>query len=395
MTGQTSGIDDDPYVWQQQGQIDQGDPQEVDFENPARAFFDGMADFVKELDEEGTQSPEGTVAYVLGQSMGELIESTTGPNPAIAIGAGEAQATSIQQSFQGTEGYNTFVQLIMDKSEGMNAPAGTFNGLSLRKCDLARALAAIMVEQARGCRSYFAIYSYDSAGYVEWAGPSNDYDGALDFLLASNSTAFIPGGEALQSAGMQYALDGMRGGIQTDDGTTVPIDRAVTIAFSDSCYDWARQHWMALDWQTNEPLDKLLRAYGPVFYVGVGSFGREDQIIPYYGGVMRNTGGGQDYSARSYRSRGGTELGQWVYFPGTMRLQAEDCYSAAAGLNLPKEVRGGANRPSIPRWPHVGVEMEQFFKAVMLAPDRGDGMMHLAGTFAELVQLTNPDGDYN
>ena len=50
MSGQTSGgYEDDPYVWQQQGQIDQGDPQEVDFENPARAFFDGMADFRKRV----------------------------------------------------------------------------------------------------------------------------------------------------------------------------------------------------------------------------------------------------------------------------------------------------------------------------------------------------------
>ena len=38
--------------------------------------------------------------------------------------------------------------------------------------------------------------------------------------------------------------------------------------------------------------------------------------------------------------------------------------------------------------------MEEFFKAVMLAPDRADGMITLAGTFADLVCMTHPDGDY-
>ena len=395
MSGQTGGYEDDPYVWVQQGKVATSDPKEVDFENPARAFFDGMADFILDMDKEGRRSPEGTRTFIMGEGVGSLIESTAGPNPALAIGAGEAQAVTEALSFVGKEGYNTFVQLIMDKSEGMNAPAGTFNGMSLRKCDLARALAAIMVEQARSCRSYFAIYSYDTAGQVEWAGPSNDYDGALDYLLASNSTAFIPGGDALQSAGMQFAIDGCRGGIPVDGGESMVIDRAVTISFSDTCYDWSRQHWQTPDWQTGEPLDKVLRDMGPVFYVGVGSTGREDQIVPYYGGVMRNTGGGQDYSASSYTSRSGTQISSWVYFPGTMRLQAEDCYSSYAGMSLPKEVRPSRNRPSIPKWPHEGVDMLQFFKAVMLAPDRGDGMMHLAGSFGAMVRLTHPDGDYS
>jgi len=204
MSGQTGGYEDDPYVWVQQGKVAVSDPKEVDFENPARAFFDGMADFILDMDKEGRKSPEGTRTFIMGEGVGSLIESTAGPNPALAIGAGEAQAVTEALSFVGKEGYNTFVQLIMDKSLGMNAPAGTFNGMSLRKCDLARALAAIMVEQARSCRSYFAIYSYNTAGYVEWAGPSNDYDGALDYLLASNSTAFIPDGDAFTVCG--YAI---------------------------------------------------------------------------------------------------------------------------------------------------------------------------------------------
>jgi len=337
--------------------------------------------------------PKAT-AFIMGQGAGELVESTAGPNPALAIGSGEAQATTIADSFTGADGYNTFVQLIVDKSEGMNAPAGTWRGITLKKWDLARTLAAIMVAQARNCEAHFAIYSFDESGHVEWAGPSNDYDGAIDYLLSANSTAFIPSGDACQGAGMRYAIAGMRGGIVTENGTSEPIDRAVTISFSDTCYDWARQHWMTKDIQTHTPVDMWLREKGPVYYVGMGAFGAADQIIPYYGGVMRNTGGGSDYSASSYRGRSGTQNNQWVYFPGTMRLQAEDCYSKQAGLSLPQK-SGGSGRPTIPKWPHDGVDMQQFFKAVLMAPDRGDAMIHLAGTFGELVRMTDPDGDYS
>tara|TARA_B110000902_G_scaffold265684_1_gene350702 strand:+ start:1169 stop:2356 length:1188 start_codon:yes stop_codon:yes gene_type:complete len=395
MSGQTGSIDDDPYVFIKKGQQAVGDPTAVDFVNPVRAFFDGMADFIKTKDTEGTKSNEGNTAFIMGQGAGELVESTAGPNPALAIGAGEAQASAPTDSLQGADGYNTFVQLIVDKSEGMNAPAGTWMGMTLSKWDLARTLAAIMVSQAKNCEAHFAIYSFNSSGYVEWAGPSDKHDECIEWLLSSNSTAFVPGGDACQGAGMALAIEGMRGGIIGADGKSTRIDRAVTISFSDTCYDWARQHWMTKDeGDTYKPLDMWLREKGPVFYVGMGAFGMADQTIPYYGGVMRNSGGGNDYGSSDYRARAGTGISDWVYFPGTMRLQAEDCYSKQAGLSLPQK-SGGSGRPTIPKWPHEGVDMQQFFKAVLMAPDRGDAMIHLAGTFGDLVRMTDPEGDYS
>ena len=394
MSGQTGGNDDNPYIFTRESQIPTNDPEMVEFQNPAAAFFAGMADFVKVLSFASSQAPQGQTTYVMGQSQGELIESTTGPNPAIAIGSGEAQATSMAPSIVGDEDYNTFVQLIVDRSEGMNAVAGTFNGATLLKCDLARALAAIVVSQCQASLSHFALYSFNEVGHIDWAGPSNDYEGALEYLLGTNSQAFVPSGQALHSSGVQTAMDAMKGGIPTDDGQTVAIDRAVTILFSDTCYDWYRQHWATLDFETNTPQDQYLRSYGPVFYVGVGSQGREDQIIPYFGGVMRNTGGGRDYNSSGYRGR--LAVGDWAYFPGTMRLQAEVAYSQAAGIPVNYAVNPSRTVISgLTVWPHDGPNMGEFFKAVMLAPDRGDGMISLAGTFAALVRLTHPDGDYN
>ncbi len=402
MSGQTGGADDNPYIFTRQSQIPTNDPQMVEFQNPAAAFFAGMADFVKVLTFKGSEAPEGQNVYVMGQSQGELIESTTGPNPAIAIGSGEAQATAMSPAVTGDTSYNTFVQLVMDRSEGMNQVAGTFNGTTLLKCDLARALAAIVVAQCKSSKSHFALYSFNEVGHVDWPGPSDDYDGALEFLLGSNSQAFVPetrsiSGEIIAGhepgSGCQTACDYMFSGFDLE-GNRLNIDRAVSIVFSNQCYNWPMQHWDSLEFNNNVPLDQYMRSYGPVFYVGIGSQNFEDQIIPYFGGTMRNTGGGQDYDSGSYR--GTIATGEWTYFPGTMRLQAEVGYSKAAGIDLPMAVRPSSVVISgLPVWPHTGPDMGQFFKAVMLAPDRGDGMITLAGTFAALVRLTHPDGDYN
>ena len=395
MSGQTGGTDDNPYVFTEQiGRQNMGDPEMINFKNPATAFFDGMADFVRVMKTRPANEQIGTTAFIMGQSQGEFKEDTAGPNPGLAIAAREAQARSSMIIPTQTEEYNTLVSIIMDRSVGMDNVAGTYNGQTMLLWDLGRALAAIAVEQCRATKSHFCLFSYSWTGYVDWPGPSDDYDGAIEFLLGSNSQAFVPSGQALHSSGCQIACDGMKGGIPTPDGERLKIDRAVTICFSDTCYDWYRQHWATLEFENNVPLDQYMRSYGPVFYVGVGSQNFEDQIIPYFGGTMRNTGGGQDYDSGSYR--GTIATGEWTYFPGTMRLQAEVGYSKAAGIDLPMAVRPSSVVISgLPVWPHKGPDMGQFFKAVMLAPDRGDGMISLAGTFAALVRLTHPDGDYN
>ena len=429
MSGQSGGFDDNPWITTERIQQPTGDAKEIEFVNPAKAFFDGMADFIKELDQIPDETPQGQTGFIMGQSLGELVPSTAGPNPALAIGAGEAQAIAMMPAIDTEETDRTYVQLIMDRSEGMADVAGTWKGITLMKSDLARALAAIAVEQCRATRSYFGLFSYDNAGHMDWPGPSNDYDGAIEYLLGSNSQAFVPTPSQAgnQSSGCQKAALRMQGGVPDPDGKMVPIDRAVTIIFTNTCYDWMRQHWQTRELVTRQPLDLFLREYGPVFYVGLAEQNRPEQAIPYFGGVMRNPaggrsgqgrrgdwgGGGQRLTPGSNLFKGGyyqpkqnyggglargesieLKLGDWTYFPGTMRLQCEYAWTKLNGVTLPCEVRGGS-KPSIPYWPHEGVEMGEYFKSVMLAPDRADGMIALAGTFAELCRLTHPDGDYD
>ena len=399
MSGQTGAADDNPYVFTEQvGRRNMGDPNLIEFENPAAAFFDGMADFVRVMKIRPAQEQVGTRTYLMGQSQGEFKEDSAGPNPGLAIAAREAQARAAMIIPTQTEEYNTLVSIIMDRSIGMDNVAGTYNGQTMLLWDLGRALAAIAVEQCRATKSYFCLFSYSWVGYVDWPGPSNDYDGAIEYLLGSNSQAFVPetrdGGAAGHepSAGCQTACDYMFSGTDLE-GNSLEINRAVTIVFSNQCYNWPMQHWDSLEFNNNTPLDQYMRSKGPVYYVGVSPTGggREDQIIPYFGGVMRNTGGGRtssqdplynDYQPHYYINEDHSlpydplgRGGEWVYFPGTMRLAAEVCWSRAQGISITSS-RSHSDGNELPEtWPH-------------------HGMIPLAGTFADLVCMTHPDGDY-
>lgn len=417
MSGQTGVNEDNPYIFTESVISHQGDPQLMEFKNPAAAFFDGMADFIRVMKTKPDRAQSGTTSFIMGQSQGELRPDTTGPNPGIAIGAREAQARNTMIIPTPTSEYNTLVTIIMDRSIGMTGVAGTYAGQTMLKWDLGRALAAIAVEQCRATKSHFCLFSYSWTGFVDWPGPSDDYKGAINYLLGSNSQAFLPesrpgdvaGHEP--SAGCQTACNYMFSGVDLE-GNELNIDRSVTIVFSNQCYNWPMQHWDSLEFNNNIPLDQYMRSKGPVYYVGISPSGggREDQIIPYFGGVMRNTGGGRtssqdseysDYKPRAYETQDNRLPydamgvgGDWVYFPGTMRLAAEVLWSRASGKDITSLQFHDDGNELPTEWPHEGVDMGEFFKAVMLAPDRDDGMISLAGTFADLVCMTHPDGDY-
>ena len=72
MSGQTGGTDDNPYVFTEQiGRQNMGDPEMINFKNPATAFFDGMADFVRVMKTRPANEQIGTTAFIMGQSQGE------------------------------------------------------------------------------------------------------------------------------------------------------------------------------------------------------------------------------------------------------------------------------------------------------------------------------------
>ena len=349
MSSNIGEFDDDPYTWEGRKDKGGGKNRTIKYKNPVANFYEQEApEFVEEL--KATRFPKapiGTLPFQPSMGAGVLKEDTTGPKPGLAIGAQEAQASTHIISPTGESGKNTFIQICVDVSGSMSAAAGTYQGQSLSRTDVARACVAIMLAQAKAGGDHFALYAFDSNGYIEWPGPTQQYEEALNWLTSIDSDAFYTRGCTNQHAGLQIMVDGCRDGIQNEKGETEPIDRAVTILLSDECFNWSRECWHAKDRVTGTPLDASLRSMGPVYYVGIGSEREASGFVAGYGGTITRSGG----TSRKEK--------------GTMVEAAEKHYK--------------------------GTDMSKYFMFCCLAADNDDGLMSLAGTFAQLCRMSQEE----
>ena len=346
MSGQTSNFSNDPYTFVEFDDDKGGKNKFIEYENPVANFYEREApDFVEEL--KATRYPKapiGTLPFEPSMGAGLLKEDTTGPKPGLAIGSREAQASTTIISPIGDTGKNTFIQICVDVSGCMGAGAGTYRGMGMSRTDVARACVAVMLAQAKAGGDHFALYAFDTNGYVEWPGPSQNYEEAINWLTSIDSDAFYHRGGTQQHAGLQVMVDGCRSGIQNEKGETEPIDRAVTILLTDECFNWDRECWNSKDRISSRPLDACLREMGPVYYVGIGAESEATWFVPSYGGRDPNTN---------------------TKHKGTMVQQAEAHYK--------------------------GVDMDDYFMFCCLSEDTDDGLMHLCGTFAQMCRMTQDD----
>ena len=350
MSGQISNFDNDPYTFQERADKGSGKNKIIRYKNPVANFYEREApEFVEEL--KATRFPKapiGTTPFQPSMGAGVLKEDTTGPKPGLAIGSQEAQASDWIITPIGESGKNTFIQICVDVSGSMGAGAGTYQGLPMHRTDVARACVAVMLAQAKAGGDHFALYAFNTRGYVEWPGPSQNYDEAINWLTSIDSDAFHWRGGTQQRAGLQIMIDGCRSGIPNERGETEPIDRAVTILLTDEKFDFDRECWHTRDRISGKPLDSVLRDMGPVYYVGIGSESQADWFVPAYGGKKIDK-----------------TTGKTKYFGGTMAKAAESHYK--------------------------GADMAPYFMFCCLEEDRDDGLMHLCGTFAQMCRMTQED----
>ncbi len=343
MSGNTTSFSNDPYTFVENDDKGSGKNKYMQYANPVANFYEREApEFVEEL--KATRFPKapiGTLPFQPSMGAGVLKEDTTGPKPGLAIGSREAQASTSIVSPVGDTGKNTFIQICVDVSGSMGAGAGTYQGQGMSRTDVARACVAVMLAQAKAGGDHFALYAFDTRGYVEWPGPSQNYDECINWLTSIDSDAFFHRGGTQQRAGLQVMVDGCRSGIENEKGETEPIDRAVTILLTDECFDFDRECWNTKDRITNRPLDAMLREMGPMYYVGIGGESEASWFVPSYGGRDPNTG-------QTYK--------------GTMVEKAETHYK--------------------------GADLSPYFMFCCLSSDDADGLMHLCGTFAQMCRMT-------
>ena len=192
MSGPTSNFSNDPYTFVEFDDDKGGKNKFIEYENPVANFYEREApDFVEEL--KATRYPKapiGTLPFEPSMGAGLLKEDTTGPKPGLAIGSREAQASTTIISPIGDTGKNTFIQICVDVSGSMGAGAGTYRGMGMSRTDVARACVAVMLAQAKAGGDHFALYAFDTNGYVEWPGPSQNYEEAINWLTSIDSDAF-------------------------------------------------------------------------------------------------------------------------------------------------------------------------------------------------------------
>lgn len=185
---------------------------------------------------------------------------------------------------RGTDGMNSFINIIVDVSTSMRKKACTYKGEKMTRCDIARYVAALLVRMAQITDSHFGIYGFGKGGYVEWKGsPSRDYDGAIDWLttwtdpypdpLAArynmpSITPLAPRDNATNlDQGLRVCIDTLKG---------IKVDQCVTLMVTDVGADTGslllKRDCLGVNYEeTGKSLDLVLRSAGPLFYCFVES----------------------------------------------------------------------------------------------------------------------------
>ena len=252
------------------------------FVNPLRDMFEDIAP-PYEPQPKGKIYPEvpgGLRNWYPGMGFKGIKEETFIPKPF----PGEPKQETTRIIPRGTDGMNSFINIIVDVSTSMRAEACTYKGEKMTRCDIARYVTALLVRMAQITDSYFGIYSFGSGGYVEWKdSPSRDYDGAVDWLTTwtdpysdplaaqynmASITPLAPRDNATNlDQGLRVCIDTLKG-IKVDQCVTV----MVTDVGADTGYRALQRECLGVNYgDTGKSLDAVLRSVGPLFYCFVES----------------------------------------------------------------------------------------------------------------------------
>lgn len=271
--------DENPFVFFAEGELINQGLERVSPPSPIRAIYEQMAPLIIRSPpaKRYPQEPSGVAGFnILTDPLSALMPTSAVPDPIIGI----TTQRTMRPTVQGKEGMATHLNIVVDISGSMSNPenGGTCygfapSGFPLGGVDVALVVVAMMVGQASLSGDTFAIYEYNTGANVVWEGPSQDYSGCLDYLLADYSPGdrnrpFAPGGGTNMGAGLNLLGQTMG---QYD------FDQSVTVVIGDGSYpstDRVRSEILEPSYEYN---DRQIREMGPLFYVIIGSEAMEEQ----------------------------------------------------------------------------------------------------------------------
>ena len=279
-----------------------GGPTTFTTNGPDFEFDDDDHDFVSPLDyfiaeiappyvpapkaQKYPEIPIRTTDWDVSQGTKPAIKSTLVPFPFPGVGP----AMKVDQPVpRGTEGLNTAILIMVDRSGSMDSRAFPVEGRQLTRIEVARGLICALIRLAQNQGDHFAVLSYGSAKYTEWpqspAGNLNswkmslskDYDAAFDYFSQYRAENFVSGMPppvpCTDGTDHSFAVEGL---VEKLRGTG--IDSMVSFVITDDFYNASSlfSGFFSEDPVSQIPRDTILRRNeSTVYYFGIDNKGSE------------------------------------------------------------------------------------------------------------------------
>lgn len=290
MSGISSSASGGPTTFTQPGPDFEFDDDDHDFVNPLEYFIAEIAPpyVPAPKAQKYPEVPIRTTDWDVSQGTKPAIKSTLVPFPFPGVGP----AMKVDQPVpRGTEGLNTAILIMVDRSGSMTGNAFPVEGRNLDRIAVARGLICALIRLAQNQGDHFAVLSYGSAKYTEWpqspAGNLNswkislskDYDAAFNYFSQYQVADFVSSGgmpppvPCTDGTDHSFAVEGL---VEKLRGTG--IDSAVSFVITDDFYNANSlfSGFFSPDPKSGIARDTLLRRNdSTIYYFGIDNKGAE------------------------------------------------------------------------------------------------------------------------
>lgn len=288
MSGISSAASGGPCNFSAPGPDFEFDDDEHDFVNPLEYFIAEIAPpyVPAPKAQKYPEVPIRTTDWDVSQGTKPAIKSTLVPFPFPGVGP----AMKVDQPIpRGTDGLNTAIIIMVDRSGSMTSNAFPVEGRSLNRIEVARGLVCALIRLAQNQGDHFAVLSYGSSKYTEWpqSPPGNlaswktslskDYETAFNYYssykIENFASGLPPPIPCTDGTDHSYAVEGI---VEKLRGTG--IDSVVSFVITDDFYNANSMFngFFSTDPIAEVPRDTILRRNeSTVYYFGIDNKGAE------------------------------------------------------------------------------------------------------------------------
>ena len=267
-------VAENPFIFYEEEELLNQGLEKLSPPSPHRAMYEELAPLLLRSPpaKRYPQEPSGTKGWdVLIDPMSALMPTSAVPDPIIGL----TTQRTMRPTVTGKEGLATHLNIIVDVSSSMGGPEYNNwacygyapSGYGMGGEDIALVCCAMMISQAALSGDSFAIYSFSGSAKIVWEGPSQDYSGALAYILGNYSPKdpnrpFAVGGSTSIESALNLLGESMEG---------YDFDQSVTVLITDGSFKSTYAADTAIFNKDYTYNDVDIRKMGPLFYVVLGA----------------------------------------------------------------------------------------------------------------------------